>query len=520
MFVASWNVRTLLESSGAVRVCRKRVGECSVDTKLDLLVSEFKRYRVGIAGVQETKWFQSDVWPACGGTFVHSGCPLPVDDESGQRGKGVGIYFNNEMTRAWKRAGETWSAASSRIVSARFHLSAGDGSLPTGFHRSRAESYLTVVNVYAPTSKAPPHIKNKFMDDLQLVIDAVPRTDRLVFLVDFNARVVVNSSCDKSLSDVVGPHGIGQCNAAGEDLLVFCNVNRLSVMNTWFRKKFYGTWMHPATKEVHLIDYVVVRADQRSEWHDVQVMRGANCWSEHSMVRGKFSYEVGHKKFYPVASARYRPIAVARLRDDKVSKAFSEKVSDLLPAEAVDVDGGVDTEQEWAAMRKCVVAASSEVLGYETRRQPDWFRDSVDTLRPLIERKNAAHQEFLQKDTRDSKLVFRTQQRAVQRAVNAAKEVWIERVATHADNLDCHSRMQWECVRQLQEVNGGRKPARPLSVLDENGNLTTDPAATCDRWQRHFDGVLNITSQFSDSSLESLERRPTRHELDNPPTHQ
>eukprot|EP00117_Sycon_ciliatum_P023228 scpid30807/ scgid4805/ Transposon TX1 uncharacterized 149 kDa protein; ORF 2 len=88
------------------------------------------------------------------------------------------------------------------------------------------------------------------------------------------------------------------------------------------------------------------------------------------------------------------------------------------------------------------------------------------------------------------------------------------------DSLDCHSRMRWECVRQLQEVNVGRKPARPLSVLDENGNLTTDPAATCDRWQRHFDGVLNITSQFSDSSLESLERRPTRHELDNPPTHQ
>ena len=45
--MASWNVRTLVESSGDVRVCRKRqaLGERSevVDRKLDLLVGELKR---------------------------------------------------------------------------------------------------------------------------------------------------------------------------------------------------------------------------------------------------------------------------------------------------------------------------------------------------------------------------------------------------------------------------------------------------------------------------------------------
>ena len=70
--VGSWNVRTLVESTGDECVCRKRsVKACSqrddpglVDRKLDLLVRELKRYRVSVAGIQESKWFGSDVWPA------------------------------------------------------------------------------------------------------------------------------------------------------------------------------------------------------------------------------------------------------------------------------------------------------------------------------------------------------------------------------------------------------------------------------------------------------------------------
>ena len=36
----------------------------SVNCKLDLLAEELKCYGVAIAGIQETKWFGSDAWPA------------------------------------------------------------------------------------------------------------------------------------------------------------------------------------------------------------------------------------------------------------------------------------------------------------------------------------------------------------------------------------------------------------------------------------------------------------------------
>ena len=86
LLVGTWNVCTLAESFGGLRVCRKQklTGDRDnssevVNRKLDLFVGELQRRGVSVAGVQETRWFGEDVWPAIGGfTFLHSGRPLPV----------------------------------------------------------------------------------------------------------------------------------------------------------------------------------------------------------------------------------------------------------------------------------------------------------------------------------------------------------------------------------------------------------------------------------------------------------
>ena len=83
LVVGSWNVRTLVECFGDVRVCQKRqvIEERSevINRKLDFLVGELKRYGVSVAGVQESRWFGRDVWSATGGsTFLHSGRPLQI----------------------------------------------------------------------------------------------------------------------------------------------------------------------------------------------------------------------------------------------------------------------------------------------------------------------------------------------------------------------------------------------------------------------------------------------------------
>ena len=46
-----------------------------------------------------------------------------------------------------------------------------------------------------------------------------------------------------------------------------------------------ATWRHPATKEMHMIDYIVMWSNQRMFCTDVQVMRGGTCWTDHRMIR-------------------------------------------------------------------------------------------------------------------------------------------------------------------------------------------------------------------------------------------
>ena len=152
--------------------------------------------------------------------------------------------------------------------------------------------HMTVVSAYAPTRKATAVVKDRFFEDLQRTVDGVPASDLLLLLGDFNARV--GSHDGNEWKDVLGRFGHGVRNDAGERLSVWCAANGLAIMNTHFRKPSakQGTWTHPATKQQHLIDFVVMRQAQRRFCRDVSVMRGANCWTDHFLVRLKLRVDL------------------------------------------------------------------------------------------------------------------------------------------------------------------------------------------------------------------------------------
>ena len=216
----------------------------------DLLAKELRHYRLSVAAIQETKWFGQDIWEAEGYLFITSGRPLPSEGEPAIRNEGVGIALDREATAAWKEAGETWEAVSSRIVTMRMKL-AHVGQRRPGGGRETSNIFVTVISVYAPTARAPAGVVQRFMEDLQGTIDKVPSSDVLLLLGDLNARVGTSSvGGDDLWRGVRGRHGVGDCNEAGERFVEFCMVNNFAIMNTWFVKKpiHLATWKHPATK--------------------------------------------------------------------------------------------------------------------------------------------------------------------------------------------------------------------------------------------------------------------------------
>ena len=105
-----------------------------MERKLDFLVSELKHYSIFITGIQETKWFGSDIWLIGEWTFLHSGYVLLVDSDAVVRQNGVGILLDGRATVAWRAAGEALKAVSPRIVCARLKIASAGQYLAGGLH--------------------------------------------------------------------------------------------------------------------------------------------------------------------------------------------------------------------------------------------------------------------------------------------------------------------------------------------------------------------------------------------------
>ena len=77
------------------------------------------------------------------------------------------------------------------------------------------------------------------------------------------------------------------------------------------------------SKHWHLIDYVIVRKRDVKDVHSVRAMRGADCWTDHRLVRAKFALVISpkHRKRHSPLSKR---INVSLLKDPN-TLSFSGK---------------------------------------------------------------------------------------------------------------------------------------------------------------------------------------------------
>ena len=95
----------------------------------------------------------------------------------------------------------------------------------------------------------------------------------------------------------MGKHGIGKCNSNGDILLALCSEFELIVTNTMFKQKDERktTWVHPRSRHCHMIDFITTRCRCKMDIHTTRAMRGANCWTDHQMLRSKVAFGIRQK---------------------------------------------------------------------------------------------------------------------------------------------------------------------------------------------------------------------------------
>ena len=102
--------------------------------------------------------------------------------------------------------------------------------------------YITVIQVYAPTTNAEEGEAEWFYEDLQELLEITPPKDVLFNIGDWNAKVG-----RQEIPGITGKFGLEVQNEAGQRLTEFCQENALVIANTFFqqhKRRFY-TWTLP-----------------------------------------------------------------------------------------------------------------------------------------------------------------------------------------------------------------------------------------------------------------------------------
>ena len=100
---------------------------------------------------------------------------------------------------------------------------------------------ITVIQVYAPTSNAEEAEVEWFYEDLQDLLELIPKKDVLFIIGDWNAKVG-----SQETPGVTGKFGLRVQNE-GQRLKEFCQENALVIANTLFQqhKRRLYTWKSP-----------------------------------------------------------------------------------------------------------------------------------------------------------------------------------------------------------------------------------------------------------------------------------
>ena len=214
------------------------------ERRTTLVGRELDRYKVEIAALSETRLAEEGLLKEVGAGYIFFWSGRKKEE---RREAGVGFAINSHLVS--KLSGLP-KGINDRLMTLRLPLS--------------GKRHATIVSAYAPTMTNPDEIEDKFYDDLDSVISAAPRTDKLILLGDFNARVGTDH---QTWEGVIGPGGIGKCNSNGLLILRKCVEHELLITSIVFRlqTRRKTTWMHRRSKHWHLIDYVIVRRNDRQD---------------------------------------------------------------------------------------------------------------------------------------------------------------------------------------------------------------------------------------------------------------
>ena len=177
-----------------------------------MVARELARYHVDIAALSETR--------------------IANEGQLTEDGGGYCFFWSGRTSEERREAGVGF-AIRSHLVSKLASLSRGlnDRLMVMQLQLTNKQT-ATLISAYAPTMVNPEEIKDQFYEQLDALIAAVSKSEKLIIVGDVNARVGTDHH---TWSGVIGQQGTGKCNSNGLLLLQTCTAHELVITNALFR---------------------------------------------------------------------------------------------------------------------------------------------------------------------------------------------------------------------------------------------------------------------------------------------
>ena len=461
-----------------------------------IVARELSRYAVDIAALSETRLSGEGSLREDGGgyTFFWRGRP-----EGLPRIHGVGLAVKNAIA---DNLTESPTYISERLLSLRIPLQRGE--------------FTTVISAYAPTLASEEDIKDQFYESLHEVLSRVRRSDKLVLLGDFNARVGRNSEI---WPGVIDRHGVGKMNSNGLRLLTLCAEHNLSISNTFFRIRnmYKASWMHPRSRHWHLIDYIIYRHRDIGSVSRTRAMRGAECSTDHRLIISDVCWRVRPKVRRQQSNTK--KLNVAALQDSTKREEFQAKLhASFEPNRGTNIQSGNEIESFWRDFTETIREAAKETIGLKKRKHRDWFDENDTEIRTLLSEKNPAHNASLRNPSSvPLRNRFKELRAHVQRELRRIEDGWwvqlAEEIQSHADTNDMHN-----FYSSLKRAYGPTSRCMTPVRSADGVLLIKDAEGISKRWAQHYASLLNGSSTADISVLDEISQSPIAYTMDDKPT--
>ena len=382
---AAWNIRTMLDSE-----------QCNRPERRSAIISrELRKYDIDVAALSEVRFPDSGSIREEGGyTIFWSGRPSGTKREAG-----VALAISNALT---SKLVQDPKPMSDRLMTLRLPLT--------------NERNCTVIATYAPTMTNGQETIDSFYSQLYQVLRAVPNSDKIILLGDFNARV---GQDHMTWPKVLGKFGTGKLNSNGELLISLCSEFQLAITNTFFKHKaaHKHSWMHPCSRHWDLIDLIITRQRDIEDFLDTRAMRGANCSTDHIMIWASTRMAIRRrtkKGRQPTAKLDVGKLKQKSVRED-LESAYSSKLDQPFNGSSVEC---------WDAFKAVVYDTAKEHLGNVKRKHEDWFDKNEEELGKIIEARNHARDKVMNVNTRSAKAKLRKHKTLLQKRCRELKNEW------------------------------------------------------------------------------------------------